>query len=91
MPIWLAGVLLATGLAVILSGGAYMYKTWLGINPAQRRRDELLCESLDAAEKTVLRLTVELAELEHIIQRLRGDLEYQRDLNREMREAAGRD
>ena len=77
--LFLAGVPIAFAI-----GGTVVY-TLFRMNPIQRRRDELVGESLEAAEKRVAQLSLEVTRLEAQVIRLREDLAYERDLNRRLR------
>jgi hypothetical protein len=68
--------------------GAFLYRTWFGFNPIQKRRDQMLNESLDLAEKKILRLQASLNDLEETVRILRGDLQWEREENRKLRKIA---
>lgn len=78
------GLLLALFPIAIALGG-FLAATFYRMNPMQRRHDEMLIETLDAAEKRVKQLQTDVNGLEVQVKRLREDLSWERERNRELR------
>jgi cell division protein FtsB len=82
VPIWVAGVLAA----VLVAFGGWFGRLAYGEGSILKRRNESLSAELDRAEAKIATLRNELNSMEMTIQRLREDLQWERDENRRHRQ-----
>ena len=78
------GLLLALFPIAVAIGG-FLVATFYRMNPMQQRHDQMLIETLDAAEKRVKQLQADVTGLEVQVKRLREDLHWEREQNRGLR------